>query len=190
MRKVGGGDGRYPATRALALALSGFLACSLFSGLAVGRDDPLEVLWCTDIKAYLWTDLPYVRKEPMIEAIIIPAHNTRTDTETLEVRKVMRQYFPRTYEELTTKYEFIVLKDIDTSLFTPAQLDWMRKAIEEEGLGSLSEDSVFWYPSRWAQSTISDAFPTRTPWRCQRKVWEGRVPSWSPSMRTPHSLPS
>jgi len=158
--------------RSTAVVCLGLLICSLFSGLALARDDPLEVLCLTGFNFLPWT-YQELKEEPMIDAIVIPAEQglgfvTRREYSADEVRKFIRRYFPRSYEELTGKYEFIMLWSagghIEFSYFTSTQLGWMKKAVEEGGLGGLHDRGVtsmiVEYAQKWAQSTLSDAFPS------------------------------
>ncbi len=149
--------------REIALLFSVFLVCCLFSGHALGGDDPLEVLWITD-DSWIRHDAQFLRKEPMVDALLVICRRTIPDQLTrLEVLRTVRRYFPRTYEKLVGNYEFIVLKSMEIAHFTQVHLEWMRKAIEEEGLGGLTEmyiaRSSYLTPSAWAESPLSTVFP-------------------------------
>ena len=144
--------------RPVALVMCGFLACSLFSNLALGKDGPIEVLWVT-LQGAVNEDYAYTLKEPMIDAIICPAAKWGTPLTTLECRRYTRLYYPRTYKVMVDKYEFIVLKDMDFSFFTSAQIEWIGKAVEEAGLGGLIEVWVMDRCPDWAYLTFWDAFP-------------------------------
>ncbi len=66
----------------------GLLMCSLFSGLGLARDDPLEVLWVTDVRS-MDLEARYLRSEPMIDAIIVPGYRGGVSLSTLEVRRLV-----------------------------------------------------------------------------------------------------
>lgn len=157
-------------TQGLAWVLSVFLICSLVPGRVLGRDDPLEVLCFTyaNVIGDIYLDL---KEEPMIQATVIPSTEWlgygMIGLTTDQVRKYIRRYFPRTYEELTRKYEFILLYSggahLDFSYFTSSQVGWMGRAIEEAGLGGLQDKSVTsgltQYGDQWAQTSLSEVFP-------------------------------
>ncbi len=126
--------------------------------------DSLEVL-CTGHASGMPLMASILKREPMTDSVIIPtrigSHNVNLDGST--IRRYMRLYFPRTFQDLTSKYEFLLLEQIDSSYFTQKQFQWMRRAVEEEGLGGLQDRSVMSmhrvYSDAWAQSPLSDAFP-------------------------------
>ena len=125
--------------------------------------DPLEVL-CTGHTGSMPLMAAVLGREPMTDAVIIPTRiHGVTEVTSSTVRRYMRLYFPRSYQELTEKYEFLLLRGIDCYYFTTTQLEWMRRAIEEVGLGGLQDRSVVsstsGYSLPWAESTTSEAFP-------------------------------
>lgn len=128
------------------------------------RSDPLEVL-CTGHASGMPLMAAILKREPMTDAIVIPTRigSANIDISSGTVRRYMRLYFPRTYQELTTKYEFMLLEQIDCFYFTPTQFEWMRRSVQEAGLGGLQDRSVMsmhlHLSSSWAQSVLSDAFP-------------------------------
>ena len=82
--------------------------------------------------------------EPMTDATVIP---TRIGSHTVglvpsTIRRYMRLYFPRTYNQLVEKYDFLLLEQIDSQYFTSEQFDWMRRAIQLARLGGLQDRSV------------------------------------------------
>ncbi len=111
--------------------------------------------------------MPYMaqllKKEPLTDAIVIPTRIGGTDLTTEIIRRYMRLYFPRSYDDLISKFEFLLLRGIDSTFFTNVQFDWMKQAIEEAGLGALQDRSVMSsltsYSVPWAQSSTSEAFP-------------------------------
>ncbi len=125
---------------------------------------PMEIL-CTGSSA----SMPYMaaifKREPMTDAVVIPTRVRSTVIQVTDevVRRYMRLYFPRSYEDLIEKYELLLLRGIDAYYFTGRQEEWMRRAIEEAGLGGLQDRSVMSmhtaYSIPWAASVTSDAFP-------------------------------
>ncbi len=147
------------------LAGSLLIVALLALPIATGqRNDPLEVL-CTGHASGMPLMGAILKREPMTDAIVIPTRigSANMDITPDTVRRYMRLYFPRTYQELTAKYEFILLEQIDSFYFTPTQFEWMRRSIQEAGLGGLQDRSVMsmhlHLSSSWAQSVLSDAFP-------------------------------
>ncbi len=147
----------------MALVLSSFLACSLLPGLAVGRDDPLEVLCVVgpgSVRGYITR----FGREPLTDAVVMPGrewYGFLPGTSPSDVRRMMRLYFPRSYEDMIERYEFILLGSVDASYFTSMQSGWLVKAIEDGGLGALKDSSVGMsgIGHSWARSRISEAFP-------------------------------
>lgn len=126
-----------------------------------GAAEPIS-LFCTGNSP----SIPYVaaifKREPMTNAVVFPTRVSTLDVTTEIVKKYVRLYFPRTYEEMLEKYDFILLRGIDPMFFDPTQFEWMRRAIED-GLGGLQDRSVqsmhTAYSLPWAQSPASQAFP-------------------------------
>jgi len=141
------------------------LLVSLVTSANAGPDvDPLEVL-CTGHAGSMPFMNSILKKEPMTDAVIIP---TRVTSSMLKITadaiyRYMRLYFPRTYGELIEKYEFLILRGMDSTFFTLQQLEWMRRSIEEDGMGALNDRSVMSsltsYSIPWAETSTSEAFP-------------------------------
>ncbi len=79
--------------------------------------------------------------------------------------RMIRQYFPRTYEDLTTS-DVLILTSPEYYLFTPKQDQWMYQAITE-GMGGINDMSVFSIVSgiaeSWSNSITQRAFPNDAP---------------------------
>jgi len=141
----------------LSLALAA-LACDSSQGA-----DPIEVL-CTGHVGSMPLMAALLEREPMTTAVIIPTRiHGITEVTPATIARYMRLYFPRAYEELIQRYEFLLLRGIDAVYFSATQLEWMRRAFEDAGLGGLQDRSVMsstlGYATPWAQSSTSDAFP-------------------------------
>ena len=147
-----------------AIMASFCLLCLIVLPEGVPRGDPLEVL-CTGHASAMPLMSAILKREPMTNAIVIPTRigSANIGLQPSTLRRYMRLYFPRTYEELVRKYEFLLLEQIDSNYFTHKQFEWMRKSVEEGGLGGLQDRSVMsmhsWLSDIWAQSVLSDAFP-------------------------------
>ncbi len=102
-----------------------------------------------------------------------------------QIQKFIRRYFPRNYEDLISKYEFILLRTtsgwalFNWEYFTPQQMGRMRRGIEEGGLGALQDLSVMtvtarWEGEKWAKISLSDAFPNDADAVVAEEVWVRR----------------
>lgn len=144
------------------LLISLLILVSLPGGLS--RSDPLEVL-CTGHADAMPLMGSILKREPLTDAAVIPTRigsNTVGVTPSM-VRRYMRLYFPRTYRELVERYEFLLLEQIDSNYFTTSQFEWMRKAVEDAGLGGLQDRSVmsmhYWLSDIWSRTPLAKAFP-------------------------------
>ncbi len=115
--------------------------------------------------------------EPSFHGIVIPAR-TYGQVGSHDVWKMIRIYFPRTFEELTG-YDFVLLASVDMQFFTHTQIQWMYDAIAEHGLGgmntrSVQSMSIAWSGS-WMNSILSDAFPNDVPAVVNSRYYQGEV---------------
>jgi hypothetical protein len=99
--------------------------------------------------------------EPSFQGIVIPAREYGGFSSE-DVWRMIRIYFPRTFEELTD-YDFILLASVDMQFFSGKQVQWMYDAIAEGGLGGMNTRSVLSmsvaWSGPWMDSILSDAFP-------------------------------
>ena len=162
--------GRY-AKFSRILVFTTFLVLSLTP--AAGRDDPIEVL-CLAAAQVVPHYQQVLRKEPMFDVTYMPTnqyygHDYHPEYSDREVRRFIRRYFPRSYEDLTENCEFILMlsgtgpyePSVSTGweYFTDQQIEMMRRGIEEGGLGALKEGTPSWQSEQWAGLSLSDAFP-------------------------------
>lgn len=88
--------------------------------------------------------------------------------------KMIRLYFPRSYEELRT-YDLIMLTSPDFFLITPKQDKWMYDSIRE-GAGGYNDGSVFSIVSgvaeAWSISLTQQSFPNDAPAVTARRAGE------------------
>lgn len=101
--------------------------------------------------------------DPSIDGTIIPSRTEgRGDMSSDEVRKFMRIYFPRTFEDFLD-YDFLFLAMVDMTFFTPQQVQWMFDGIKEHGIGGISTRSIMSmnpiWSDPWIESLLSKAFP-------------------------------
>ena len=105
--------------------------------------------------------------EPAVTYQAIPARDegsafgfTRAD-----LIKIIRLYFPRSYEDLRT-FDVLILTSPEFTLFTKKQDQWMYNAIRE-GMGGINDGSVFsivaGVAEAWSNSLTQLAFPNDAP---------------------------
>jgi len=80
-----------------------------------------------------------------------------------EMRRFIRIYFPRSYDELES-YQVVLFSSIITTMYTDTQLDWLHRAIRDGGCcaiadtgGMMGKSPLLYVP--WAESVVSEAFP-------------------------------
>ncbi len=79
-----------------------------------------------------------------------------------DIRRYMRIYFPRTYDELV-RYEFIFLAQVDMFFVTPEQARWIYDALKDHPKGAVNTRSIMSaltaYYEPWRNSILPEAFP-------------------------------
>ncbi len=105
----------------------------------------------------------YFREEPLIEYTPIPCRGVPGGSSA--AKKMIRLYFPRTYEEMK-EYDFIWLRSPEYYYFTTKQDKWMYDAVTE-GAGGINDASVLSMIAQlniaWATSALQVAFPNEAP---------------------------
>ena len=100
------------------------------------RKDPVtgkvRLLYIGD---YVGPDTPArsLDQEPLISVRGVPA--TLAWYQEKFIRKFMRIYMPRSYEELSKNNDVILFSDAGVGLFEPKHFDWFQKAVVDDGLG-------------------------------------------------------
>ncbi len=96
--------------------------------------------------------------EPSTDPLIIPSRDWGGVTPEM-IKRLLRIYFPRTYEELLA-YEFYFMAQVDMSYFSPQQQQWTYRALSSRVMGAVNTRSTMGlYEAEWLNSVISDAFP-------------------------------
>lgn len=116
------------------------------------------------------------QSEPAVDfSIILTRDKSLPDSELL---KLIRLYFPRTYDEFRT-YEVMILAQPTYYLFTPKQDQWIHDSIAE-GAGGINDGSVFsqipGIPEAWSSGSAWRAFPNDAPAVTAEHV------SWAPKL--------
>ena len=115
--------------------------------------------------------------EPSFQGMVIPAR-THGEFSSEDVWRMVRIYFPRTFEDLTG-YDFILLASVDMQFFSDRQARWMHDAIAEYGVGGMNTRSVLSmsvaWSGPWMNSILSDAFPNDVPAVVNSEDYRGEV---------------
>ncbi len=105
------------------------------------------------------------REDPMMSYTAVPSRSSAVKGGMKAMQKYIRQYFPRTYEEVET-FDYIMLLAPEYYLFTNKQDSWLYTRIVE-GAGGFNDGSVFsiigQIHSSWANSLTQKAFPNDAP---------------------------
>ena len=78
--------------------------------------------------------------EPSLDGIIVPTREWGSVT-SVDIIRLMRVYFPRTFEDLIS-FDFLLLTQVDMGFISPEQATWMYEAIADHGLGGANTRSV------------------------------------------------
>ncbi len=101
--------------------------------------------------------------EPAVDFSIVLSRHTQLDDS--EVLKMIRLYFPRTYEDFRT-YDVLILACPTYNLFTTKQDKWIHDSIAE-GAGGLNDGSVYsqhlYIAAAWSSGMAWQAFPNDAP---------------------------
>jgi hypothetical protein len=101
--------------------------------------------------------------EPAVDYKIVMTRNKAMPDE--DLIKLIRLYFPRTYQEFSG-YDVLILAQPTYFLFTTKQDTWIRDSISD-GNGGLNDGSTFsqipGIPDAWASGIAWEAFPNDAP---------------------------
>jgi len=164
----------------------------------LGKYDPESLrirAFCIGESYYPETSYPLlVKGDPRIFYVPIPANIAEGTFAQVAggggeeaARKFMRLYLPRTYDQLISSYDVAILSDFEAWLVPNQQFVWMRRAIEEEGLG-LAKYEINWdtggyyiraseFIDLWIASPLFDAFPAEFVKGKQVKFSSGIIPT-------------
>ncbi len=110
----------------------------------------------------------WLKDEPGFRLTLVPTKGDFVLLIREDQKRLVRLYFPRTRDELVRDYRFIVFVDADIFPYTARQLEDMRYAVGEAGLGALASlgGAVFGYTyvygcmyEEWASSVLAEIFP-------------------------------
>ena len=156
---------------------TGIILCLLLVtavGPAVARDekrDPetgkIRVIYLGDCIVQENPSLAFI-PEPWIDVTRIPASLYWQWAHEMflgeSVHKLMRQYMPRTYDNLVGDYDVLILSDANVQMFNLLHLDWFKRGVEEGGLGltMIGGDETYGgmgpHPS-WGPTSVGEILP-------------------------------
>ena len=129
---------------------------------ALARDPiPAKVL-VTGFPYHIQNVAGWLEADPMIDPRQVPSRTHLTTLQGSDIRRFIRLYFPRTYEDLL-EYEYIMLLVIEVFQFTQQQQKMLYNGIRDAGIPAISDRSVISMAEHiaheWAESELSLAFP-------------------------------
>ncbi len=140
--------------------ISGGMARELRADPITGR---IRVLYMGDAIG-IRSPFPYLLQEPSFVATPVEACTFHSTDEF--IRKQMRAYMPRTSGRLSEGYDVLILSDANRGVFRPQEIDWMSKAVAEDGLGIIMVGGAESYEGRggmvapsWGVTTVADVLP-------------------------------
>ncbi len=145
-------------------------ACTLLLVLLIGpgtcNDQRVRLILTGRIGLPQYPLPRWFTSEPLVELLQVPS---RDELGFLggenEMRRFIRLYFPRTYEDLRG-YDFLLMDSVNIWHFEGRQVKWMHDAIES-GSSGLNTCSVMSISSQrylpWCESILQEAFPNDAP---------------------------
>ncbi|HMN96116.1 MAG TPA: hypothetical protein PKC43_01210 [Phycisphaerales bacterium] len=123
-------------------------------------DRPVRVLY---VDGYPRWEYRYLKnllvREPSIESSVLLLS---ADRDFAQEGNMPLLRLPRTADEFAP-YDLVVLGDVPSSFFTAAQLEIIRTAVAERGMGLLFIGGQRSMPSSWGDSPLADLLPMRAP---------------------------
>jgi uncharacterized membrane protein len=98
---------------------------------ASGRDR-VSVLYHGDALETDRTSLLLV-SDPMLDVTRVPSHAWRSDYDPKIIKRFLRLYMPRSYENFA-EYDLLILSDASRDIFTAKELTWFHRGTTESGV--------------------------------------------------------
>ncbi len=154
----------------LAASLTVLLSISVYA--KTGPTGVIRIL-CIGESYYPETVLPLVISgDPKIEYNPLPANmgeGTFTFGGPTALKKFVRIYIPRRYEDFLARYDIVILSDFPAVFLEFEHLRWFEQAVREEGVGLGKYELNYGiggsaYPmEHWRESPVYQAFPADLP---------------------------
>ena len=145
------------------------VSLSSVAALVPGKRDPetgrIRLLYIGD--ATNTRNPVYIYKsDPTFEPTLIPACRDVLLSAGLsldDIRRYMRQYMPKTYHQLKSSFDSIILSDVCVLNFRPEEIEWIERCVKEEGfglamVGGFESFGGHNYPG-WGGTPVADALP-------------------------------
>jgi len=145
-----------------AIMVAPFASCMEPRGGPKGR---VRVLYTGDaINVYL-TPYMFMVIEPLVDVTPVVASNVVASyTFGLQgpdmMRKAMRQYMPRSYDQLVKNEDVVILSDSSVVAFTPSQLSWIARSVTDGGLALMMAGGVeSFHLGGWQDTMVAKVLP-------------------------------
>jgi len=113
---------------------------------ALGRVDPesnrIRVIFLGEIKPQSFPFPAWIDYDPKFTLRGVPCDLEWFHED--QAKKAIRLYLPRTYGALTGDFDAIIFEDFTPRVLPGGTLDMFQRAVEEEGLGIVLVEYVFW----------------------------------------------
>jgi len=147
-----------------------FLVLSLIIGIPIASGQegnpenprPAKVL-VLGVPSNIRVVASWLEADPLMDPRQVPCRTHLTALSGEDIQRFIRLYFPRTYDKLLES-EYIMLIMVEVFHLTDQQQRMIYDAIYKDGRAALQDRSVMsmaeWIAHPWAESIISDAFPS------------------------------
>lgn len=128
---------------------------------AAGCQEPVSILAMGQVDPSYSPISDYLKVEPSLQGTLVVSRSIHAGIyNDQDLRRFIRIYMPRTYEDLLT-YDFMVFDQPILTYFDNAQIQRMYRALKEEGVGSLAftQSSYAEMYEPWMNSELPHAFP-------------------------------
>jgi uncharacterized membrane protein len=112
---------------------------------------------------------PYIhmKVEPLLSVTPIQASRDHyAGISGSDIKRAIRVYMPRTYEDLVQEYEVVIISDSNVDSFTRHHLDWFKRAVAEDGRGLLMVGGHETFGTNggldWGLTPVGDVLPVDT----------------------------
>jgi uncharacterized membrane protein len=136
-----------------------FTSLSASNGQFPGK---IRVLYHGDALDEDWTSL-LLYSDPMLEVTRVPSHAWRGDYDPQTIRKFMKLYNPRRYEDLIY-YDMIILSDASREIFTSKEITWFQQSVTRDDvhlsmIGGYDSFGGSHGAPGWSGTTVEDVLP-------------------------------
>jgi len=139
----------------------------LLAAAMAQKASPVGVLYTGDPYPGL-TPYIYMKSEPFLRVTPVQASRDHyAGISSSDIKRAIRIYMPRTYDELVRTYDVIIISDSNVHSFTRQQLEWFRRAVVENytGLVMVGGHETFGGAAGnpdWGPTPVGDVLPVET----------------------------